>query len=323
MCGNDAVYFLTKCYTLDKKKGRSERRNELKKILSIIAVLAVLLMGTVPAMAYNGYFADDGIWAEIPDGWDYSEDIYDQDDFRHIASVYNDESSYDIWYCNDNGYDYSQFYSEEEAIDYFETYGNLILLDFLNEQGYGDISYYDPSYVQGDYTDFVKVKVETDDGKEYVYMTCYGDESVSILYMHPNGHKINPDAIAKGYYDYSYTENNTDSVFDDIPGIDDLVDFALPAIAILIGLVSVIRSLLGKEKSEKKSTVPVREESKRVVKRIRSREEAHHEKDTQDGVKQTAYTGCTYEDSLRTLYKSGLLTRQQLNEMLEKHNGGK
>lgn len=29
----------------------------------------------------------------------------------------------------------------------------------------------------------------------------------------------------------------------------------------------------------------------------------------------------SYEDSLRILYKSGLLTRQELNEMMEKHRG--
>lgn len=310
---------------MDKKKGRSERRNELKKILSLIAVLAILLMGTVPAMAHIEYFADDGIWSEVPEGWSYDEDIYDQDSYRHIAAVYNDESSYDIWYCNDNAYDYSQFYSEEGALDYFNTFGDSVLTDFLYSQGYYNISYNEPEYFAGDYQDFIKVKVETDAGKEYVYITCSAYDSASILYMHPNGHKIHPDKIAKSFCDYSYTENLKNSggshiseFFNDGEWFDVLV----PAVVIIGAIVSVLKSLLGERKEKKAKEISSVNEVKRVVKRIKP-SEGHHEKDTEGGVKQTAYTGCTYEDSLRTLYKSGLLTRQQLNEMLEKHNGGR
>lgn len=101
----------------------------------------------------------------------------------------------------------------------------------------------------------------------------------------------------------------------------DDIDFSTVVVGfifILAVLVFVVRAVLPDKKERKKASGGKKKTVKDIAPVKRTHIDRKKEKRTVDGLERTT-VHCTYEDSLKSLLDSGLLTKKEYREMLEKH----
>lgn len=265
----------------------------MKRILAMIAVLTVMISNT--AYAYEEFFHDDRISIDIPAGFTAAVEEYEYGDFVSAGYIISDDGNeyaqiFGMPY--DGEFDY--LFSEEDADDFYNARGMQVLRSFFEEQS-DDVYTEAPGFFEGENSNlmFCTVRLsENDSLYGYVFMLPE-DNSIQFILFRGFGLKQAQD-MASTYESYGFYERE--------PALYGGDHMMIMNTAVLAAAMAVCAAFFA------------------VVIRIRRKKSAG----TDNGESEAAddrvtYSSCTYEESLQTLYRSGLLTKNQLNEMIEKH----
>ncbi len=265
-----------------------------------------------------------------------------------------------LYYMHDfiGGTDAYYITDTDDGQEYYERYGKAAIetlyteLDWGESVDIGEMSLYDGEYgaqlvvpIEGDY----------DDGTVFhhtIYLDCEtnyetnkdGERAVvhmiKMFYRNDDKPLDEEDieiaeAIANDCYDYGYYENGYFGKADGIGSeIFDLILTVLPFLIVIPGIIAAgikkLPDLLGNERVRPKKKKPIlmsdkkksfgRKEGKRDSEEIKRLE---RKPVASNGPRKAMSSEERYMESLRTLRKSGLLTREEMVDMLERHEKNK
>lgn len=265
----------------------------MKRILAMIAVLTVMISNT--AYAYEEFFHDDRISIDIPAGFTAEVEEYEYGDFVSAGYIISDDGkdyAQIVGMPYDGEFDY--LFSEEDADDFYNAKGRHVLDRFFKDS-LEDVYTEEPGFFIGDGSSFMFCTVRYNENDRifgYVFMLPE-DNSIQFIVFRGFGLKQAQD-MASTYESYGFYERE--------PALYGGDHMMIMNTAVLAAAMAVCAAFFA------------------VVIRIRRKKSAG----TDNGESEAAddrvtYSSCTYEESLQTLYRSGLLTKNQLNEMIEKH----
>lgn len=242
---------------------------------------------------------------------------------------------------------------EEEALRYYEKYGRETLETLYNNVGWTtSVTIGEPEYYSSQWNSFLVVPVsgmdiEGDSYSDIVYLTCgmiYGDEEETIVhriltFYNDEGKVLTAEdletvkRIADDFYDYGYYEEPLfgGAFGEDTDGFSVILGIMCTAISVLVAGIGIVNNLKKKLewKREGKPKQPPKRKDKmkpEKVKKFTTKVSHDHigdivrknQIDRKDG-RRTSTSEERYMESLRTLRKSGLLTREEMQDMLERH----
>ncbi len=282
------------------------------------------------ADVYENVSDDNGLWMGL----------YYMHDFIGGAEV-----------CNITG--------DDDGQEYFDLYGKAAIETLYDELDWGEsIEFGEVSLYEGEYGDQLMVPIEGDygDGTTFyhvIYLDCEtvyeenedGERAVvHMIKMFYRGDELLMDEadiktaeeIADNFYDYGYYENGYFGKDDGIGSeIFDFILTILPFVVLIPGMIAAgikkLPDLLGesdsaskKNKQEKKKPTPMPAEKKSFGKKRRKQMTAETKRlerkpAVSSGPKKAMTSEERYLQSLHTLRKSGLLTREEMADMLERH----
>ena len=280
----------------------------MKRILVLVAILTVMTAHT--AYAYEEFFHDDRISIDIPDGFTAVTGEYEAGDFVSAGYIISDDGNeyaqvFGMPY--DGEFDY--LFSEEDAEDFYNARGMQVLRSFFEEQS-DDVYTEAPGFFEGEKSNFMFCTVrlsENDSLYGYVFML---PEDNSIQFILFRGFSLKQaQNMASTYESYGF--------YDRKPALYEGSISTIVNSAVLATAVAVCASFIA---------AVIRMRRKRLsgfsaASSVRRGHFGGKNRDAESSDDMTTYSTCTYEESLRTLYRSGLLTKDQLNEMIEKHRG--
>ena len=246
---------------------------------------------------------------------------------------------------------------EAAAMDYYDKYGELAIADIVYKteyEQYGDVdlSCGEAEFFDGEWDGFLRVPVDVTadvngDGKaesyrDLVYITASTTDNENyvvskILVFHNDGDffaytkwQETSEDIADEFYDYDYDNNMTgdgaDYSGDYVSEMDigEIIERILSAVVPLLAIASIVVALVRKLPGKSGKRVNRRKAANNTD--MQTRPSVEKEKPKKPRKPEFAKMPvCTndaeqrYMESLKTLYKSGLLTRSEMNEMIEKH----
>ena len=280
-----------------------------------------------------------------------------------IAETYDDAEDdclyMDLYYMHD-GIGESQSFDMSEkdsALEYYDAYGESNLetlfleLDWIENVSIGEVAYF-----EGNYNSMLKIPVKgfDSDGYDYygiVYMDGVKNYENSTIvhrimlfykdYGELNKTQLNTaEHIADNFYDYGYYEDGyfgKDSGLD-FEGLSFILTFGIILLGIIGTAIEKIPEFLGKnskkrkKKKEKKSDPAAPVKMKRIDKKRAEQRWSEQKAAGSNSYRKTVESKETrkamsseerYMESLRTLRKSGLLTKEEMQDMLERHERNK
>lgn len=341
-------------------------RKARRRIMTLCAVLLTLSM-TLCAYGEDEYydFRDDMINLILPDDWDVTE-IAPEDSEGEIAEqilTAQEEDAkqpirLDVYFSYSALDDDEYFYfhgDEEEAMEYYSLYGEDAVEDFYEneamESAYGEISYGDPEFFDGEWIGFLKmpvtVKLDTDGGtksrSDMVYLTASTTENNGyvvhkmLIFSNDSAAAFDDQAsgtiekIADGFFDYGYDTQMTGDerpmvlYEEDDYNIEDAVGqiiLSLLPLAIIVVVGGAAVRILLKRKGVNQSGYAnnINASAKRTYgQKTRPPQQRRQTVNINTAAAGSGDVEKGYMESLKTLYKSGLLTKAEMNEMIEKH----
>lgn len=326
--------------------GEAVKKRTMTAIVVMLCIIMILIQ-TSAAFAteeYETYYArDDNISIELPENW-YMEE--------YIEETYPGEY-YDILYAEDSesGLRLNVYYnevssdgnaieiqdSEDAAVLYYDEYGQkAVRMLFSDELYYSKVYMNKPEYYYSDINTYIVVKAEVNEDsnesfENIVYLTVYmtSDSEYyvnSILVFSKENNEDFTEAEKKevqeiagsfsdeGYYDVmnsEYDENNDGESGSFFSMILAVLAVALGGLKLLDGkklkkAVSKPKDALAKQKNVK----PKPDSGQKIRQKIQPRKNSKM---------QPAEAEDRYIRSLETLRKSGLLTKEEMKEMIDKH----
>lgn len=290
------------------------------------------------------------------EGLPYEEIIYAYDDTwpstleMQVFFMADDSQGEEFFYLDE---------SEAVAMDYYEKYGKAALETLYgNLEAIGDMTIGQPAYFEGEWNSFIKVPVtgtyipegetEAVPLQDVIYLGVeipeIGEPMVHqiLMFFFADGTVIDGNAaktvegVVNEFYDYGYADimaGVSDGSSDSDWGDDSEGGFDSD---ILIGLISMVGTLAGVLAAgiviARKLRNRLRREGidlpkKQRKSRKKEERQAHdhiqqtiraNEINRRDG-RRTSDAEARYFQSLETLRKSGLLTREEMRDMLERH----
>ena len=324
-----------------------------RKIMIFIAVLTAL---TAALFVYGEEYydlRDSEISMVLPDGWEIEEIEKDQSDgdYEKIFVARENKKDMplqlDVYYHGDEiSQDEYIYFSddEEEAMEYYSQYGIAALEGLytqLAEEQNADLQYSvslgEAEFFQGQWNGFIRVPVRVISGaknfNDLVYITASTTENnnfaVSNILMFHNGGDLEKDSsklkqtelLADGFFDYSYGSqmmgdeyDGSDEAYDDgydsgLYAEDIITDIIFLAVFIII-IIAIVRIV------KKKRTIAKRKTKVRTEKVKEKNMTVSVGTGTQDNMTDAE---SRYIQSLKTLHSSGLLTKDEMTEMIERH----
>lgn len=280
----------------------------MKRILALIAVLTVMISNT--AYAYEEFFHNDRISIDIPAGFTAAVEEYEYGDFVSAGYIISDDGkdyAQIVGMPYDGEFDY--LFSEEDADDFYNAKGRHVLDRFFKDS-LEDVYTEEPGFFRGDGSSFMFCTVRYNENDRifgYVFMLPE-DNSIQFIVFRGFGLKQAQD-MASTYESYGFYERE--------PALYDGGNTMIMNAAVLAATMAVCAAFFAaviriRRKRAAGSAASSSVRADRVHENKRKPEAADE---------MITYSSCTYEESLQTLYRSGLLTKNQLNEMIEKHRG--
>lgn len=280
----------------------------MKRILVLVAILTVMTAHT--AYAYEEFFHDDRISIDIPAGFTAAVEEYEYGDFVSAGYIISDDGkdyAQIVGMPYDGEFDY--LFSEEDADDFYNAKGRHVLDRFFKDS-LEDVYTEEPGFFRGDGSSFMFCTVRYNENDRifgYVFMLPE-DNSIQFIVFRGFGLKQAQD-MASTYESYGF--------YDRKPALYEGSISTIVNSAVLAAAVAVCASFIA---------AVIRMRKKRLsgfsaASSVRRGHFGGKNRDAESSDDMTTYSTCTYEESLRTLYRSGLLTKDQLNEMIEKHRG--
>lgn len=333
------------------------KQRNLTRITVFLCMLLLISATASGAYAETYYFEcrDGGISIYKESGWD-SWQIAEVDKtessgkpFEHIMTAaengISDPLMFDIYFSADavTDGDYVYFYSDEnDARDYYDKYGKNALVQLYTEQiasadPGAQITYGTPVFTEYQWNSFLKTDIvmtadldgdgQQESRTDTVFLTASMTSNANfvineVLVFH-NGYglQLTQDQqdtaaeIVDEFSEYGYGDDMTGDHSDDaVYYADGISDGAIGAMAIftvaivLIIAAAVVVVILRRRKVSGRAAGAARER--------RARQSSSAGAVMQQAVSSDEQR---YLDSLKTLYKSGLLTRAEMNEMIERH----
>ena len=333
------------------------KQRNLTRITVFLCMLLLIFATASGAYAETYYFAcrDGRISIYRESGWD-SWQIAEVDKaessgnpFEHIMTAAEsgsiDPLMFDIYFSDAAALDgdYVYFYGDEnDALDYYDKYGKNALVQLYAEQiasadPDAQITYGTPVFTEYQWNSFLKTDVvmtadldgdgHQESRADTVFLTASmtSDDNFVInqaLVFH-NGYGVQltqdqQDTAADSvdeFSEYGYGDDMTgDNSGDAVYYAEGISDGAIAAmvlftvVIVLIIAVIVIVIILRRRKMSSRAAGAARER--------RARQSSSAGAVMQQAVSSDEQR---YLDSLKTLYKSGLLTRAEMNEMIERH----
>lgn len=241
-----------------------------------------------------------------------------------------------------------------QAMEYYDKYGRDAVMQVYNgiieeTAQSGSVSYGDPVFLDGEWNGFLKISVSltrdvdgdgvSETGSEMVYLTAHTSDSNEfvinnmLIFKNDYGNygdtevSAMMDNVANGFYDYEYGEEMTGGVFGGYEeesysgnyAAGDILDLIMLALCIAVPVIIVAAALRKRRRIVKAVNMA-------NIKRPADNNKAkrNKKKDMQSPAvtytaRETSGAEQRYMESLKTLYRSGLLTKAEMNEMLEKH----
>lgn len=315
----------------------------MKKILKRTAAwtVALLVMVFSGAAAYADTYhglRDDEIELILPDSWECDEistGTSEGEPYELIAETYDDSGktllSMDLYYMHDSIGEQENYGMSEKAsaMEYFDLYGGITLETLLSElEWIESAAIGEPLYFSGEFTSMLEIPIEGvdiygDDFSDTVYMDCvknYDNQTMVhriLLFYNTDGspldegEKKTAEYISDNFYDYGYYDDGYFNGGSDFSEIFDILLMALPLVIAIPGIIAAgvkkLSGLLGEKPAgskkpagtKKTKPAPIPAGSSSTRKAMSSEER--------------------YMESLRTLRKSGLLTKEEMADMLARH----
>lgn len=273
------------------------------------------------------------------------------------------ELSMNMYYADDDVVEYEWFYlgsDADEIMEYFDSYGKAAVERLYTERGFASVSIGEPGVFEGEYNNFLTVPVSTTaaDGtaiSDIVYLTCDmtndGEEVIHqmLRFYNADGTAITESEvkdigiIANDFYDYGYgddSENyyNDDDYSSDFSEVFDiilgLIVMLIPLIIVVIVIVKIARKkknaflgTAGGSRKRSKDDFSVgfrkkRSDSDKGKFRRADEDNMQPNKHPHDHIRPSNAEE-RYMESLNSLRKSGLLTKEEMQDMLERHERNK
>lgn len=219
------------------------------------------------------------------------------------------------------------------------------------------VTYGEPVFFDGEWDGFLKIPVSISadingDGSNEtqnhtVYITAQTTDNGQyvvnniLIFQNDSGEYQDPqissmmDSVADGFFDMSYGEKITggsteESVYNDEDfksyySAEDIIAWISPFIVVAVIVVIIAAVIVRRRRSgvniktfannkvKKKRNVSVGKSPKRSLKKDDRSTSVRYTSQEVSGIEKG------YMESLKTLYKSGLLTKTEMNEMIEKH----
>lgn len=303
-----------------KEKGDKMERKIYLILLSIFLIMAM----AVPCAADSEYiFYDDNVSVTIPDDYDADEmsgdysycDEFGECSFYNMFRVTDSSDTIEIngimvesdtdgtWNCR----------YRDSAYDMYKESGKTVLKNYIFMSDDEDLNISDEEYVMsGTSYGYIRGRVSAN---EYMYITYRGGGQFYIFDVYVEDDDVIPaiDKIVNSFADRGFYANPEEMSDGAGFGIGALI-FALAVILYVI--ISAVRANGNKPISETIQTLAG--DMKLELHRIQNKESSREYEDAEEWTEsKTVHT--SYEESLHTLYKSGLLTKKEMNEMLAKH----
>ena len=334
------------------------KQKNLTRISVFLCMLLLMFSSASSAYAETDHYEcrDGRISIYKESGWD-SWQITEVDKaessgrpFEHIMTAEENGSTdtlmFDMYFSADAALDgdYVYLYGDEnEALDYYDKYGKNALVQLYTEQiasadPGAQITYGTPAFTEYQRNSFLKtdIVIRSDidgDGQQEnrtdtvfltASMTSNGNFVINEALVFHNGYygmqltqeqQDTAAEIVDGFFEYGYGDDMTgDNSGDAVYYAEGISDGAIAAmvlftvVIVLIIAVIVIVIILRRRKMSSRAAGAARER--------RARQSSSTGAVTQQAVSSDEQR---YLDSLKTLYKSGLLTRAEMNEMIERH----
>lgn len=271
------------------------------------------------------------------------------------------ELAMDMYYSDDDVGEYEWFYigsDADEVMAYFDKYGKAAVESLYEEIGFGSVSIGEPGVFEGDYNNFLTVPVnaKTPDGtvtSDVVYLTCNmtdDDEEVihkMLRFYNADGAAITESetevigSIVNNFSDIGYGDDSepyyNDYNDDDYDSDSDAFGAIMSFIVLVIPLVIIVKVVNKKKNAFEAPAGSSRNRSKDDFsvgfrKKRSTFEKEKYRRTDDDNVKLNEHPHDhikpsnaeeRYIESLRTLRKSGLLTKEEMQDMLERHERNK
>lgn len=247
------------------------------------------------------------------------------------------------------------------VMEYFDKYGKAAVERLYEEICFGSVSIGEPGVFEGDYNNFLTVPVnaKTPDGtatSDVVYLTCdMTDDDEEVIHKMLRFYNADGASVTEsetevigsivnnfrdiGYGDDSepyYNDYNDDDYDSDSDAFGAIIGFIVLVIPLVIVVVIIVKVVNKKKNAFEASTESSRSRSKddfsAGFRKKRSDFEKQKYRRTHDNVKPNEHPHDhirpsnaeeRYMESLRTLRKSGLLTKEEMQDMFERHERNK
>ncbi len=314
----------------------------VKKVISCLMVPCMMMAFALPAAAEREYDMYDGqLFWETDDTWNAEEiGLYmDTDDGFEVvnAAALDDETGkFHLYYVFDNYGESGSSYADAEEM--FYEAGQEILLNVCEGE-----SFTFEGILEGENRDYARVKV--DDGELYEYIAEAGERAHVIF-------------EGFTFSDEPYDEEELESVEEMILGLQD-EDFLnalkenaeegmledafdgneafgsyeeyekgyessdsgmnLDSILIILGIVSVVAAPLIKSRKKKEEDAVVIREEDPVSGEWEESDEEPGLIQSPASEEVTYQSSASYENSLKDMLKSGIITKKEYKELMKKH----
>ena len=302
---------------------------------------------------------DDTLFLSVPAAWQteefgsIDEDADMIDDGQQAFKVLelqdaNGTPQGELWVYAEPGND-SVYYcdSKEETEEYYNESGTFAV-DHIIEEKFPDADSWsrEADIIEGEdgYTCAVREKAEINGTPYLIYLTCEFTSEGGIhevLFFKGNENRDTCDRIAESIEGYSYADElivnrdysnyGSNSFFEENSNIfDGDISTLFSAVLWLIIWVAIIAFAVRKFKgaTRQSGSKPVRSSFNQrkparkpadnwVFKETKKKKTDHEDHADCQILGGGKYAG--YQESLKTLHKSGLLTTKEMNELLEKH----
>lgn len=314
----------------------------MSRLAAAALAAALMLVMTIAAYAETYYnVRDDSISLLLPETWEveeYDEEIVGEGELEHVFDAGDPEGSLhmEMYYSFEPTDEYLYLRdSEEDTLNYYEKYGEKVLeqliYDVKNEAG---AALEQAGYFNGEWNSFVVVPVDTDkngQAEQMIYLTArMTDDSAKLCHQImifdnmdgsalSDADKEQAEKVADGFYDYDYYNVIAGSMperYTDYKGDsdDNIIGSVISIIVPLAVLIVLLIKLSKKIRSRRSQSGQINQSSKssksgQIIQSIRPDSSGRWE----DAAEQR------YIRSLETLRKSGLLTKAEMQEMVNKH----
>ncbi len=329
------------------------KQKNLTRISVFLCMLLLMFSSASSAYAETDHYEcrDGRISIYKESGWD-SWQITEVDKaessgrpFEHIMSAEENGSTdtlmFDMYFSADAALDgdYVYLYGDEnEVLDYYDKYGKNALVQLYTEQiasadPGAQITYGTPVFTEYQWNNFLKTDIvmradidgdgQQENRTDTVFltasMTSNGNFVINEALVFHSGYGMqltqeqqNTAAeIVDGFFEYGYGDDMTGDHFDDaVYYADGISDGAIAAmvlftvVIVLIIAVVVMAVILRRRKMNGRSA---------------GTQFRMPGSPGPSGMQTVSSDEQRYLDSLNALYKSGLLTRAEMNEMIERH----